>query len=91
MSIDKKILEEIRRYKNINKYILEQETPPGGELPPLPGGELPPPPGENYHHLRVERLLLHLQPNQHLSQLILKMILMWKKLEMKPKNLILPI
>ena len=45
MSIDKKILEEIRRYKNINKYILEQETPPGGELPPLPGGELPPPPG----------------------------------------------
>ena len=44
MSIDKKILEEIRRYKNINKYILEQETPPGEELPPPPGGEVAPPP-----------------------------------------------
>jgi hypothetical protein len=31
MSIDKKILEEIKRYNNINKYILEQ-----GELPPPP-------------------------------------------------------
>lgn len=28
MGIDKKILEEIHRFKNINKYILEQEAPP---------------------------------------------------------------
>jgi len=59
MGIDKKILEEIKRYKSINSYINEQELPPppGGEaLPPLPGGDAaalppaeggapPPPPG----------------------------------------------
>jgi hypothetical protein len=55
MGIDKKILEEIKRYKSINNYINEQELPPpGGEalppadpaaLPPLPGGVPPPPPG----------------------------------------------
>lgn len=33
MSIDKKILEEIHRYKSINRYITEQEA----ELPPPPG------------------------------------------------------
>jgi hypothetical protein len=55
MGIDKKILEEIKRYKSINNYINEQELPPppGGEalppadpaaLPPLPGGGVPPPP-----------------------------------------------
>jgi hypothetical protein len=33
MAIDKKILEEIKRYKSINNYILEQDA---GELPPLP-------------------------------------------------------
>jgi len=45
MKIDLKIIEEIRRYNQINSYITEQELPPppGGELPP-PGGELPPPP-----------------------------------------------
>lgn len=31
MAIDKKILEEIKRYKSINNYILEQDA---GELPP---------------------------------------------------------
>jgi hypothetical protein len=47
MKIDLKIIEEIRRYNQINNYITEQELPPppGGELPPPPGGELPPPPG----------------------------------------------
>ena len=35
MSVEKKILEEIKRYNRINNYILEQEE--GGELPPLPG------------------------------------------------------
>jgi len=37
MSIDKKILEEISKYNNINKYITEQET----DLPePIEGGDL---------------------------------------------------
>ena len=48
MAIDKKILEEINRYKSINKYILEQGelTPPAdlGATPPPVGGEVPPPP-----------------------------------------------
>jgi len=41
MSIDQKILEEIKRYNSINKYIMEQEA----ELPPAPEAELPPAPG----------------------------------------------
>lgn len=49
MAIDKKILEEIQRYRSINKYINEQAPPPPGEeLPPPPAGEpgaAPPPPG----------------------------------------------
>ena len=58
MGIDKKILEEIKRYREINNYIMEQPVPPeaealvggleppalGGEVPPPPGGEVPPPP-----------------------------------------------
>jgi hypothetical protein len=52
MAIDKKILEEIERYRSINNYIMEQVPPPpadlpalgGEELPPAPGGEVPPPP-----------------------------------------------
>ena len=34
MSVEKKLLEEIKRYKKINNYITEQD-----ELPPLPGDE----------------------------------------------------
>lgn len=35
MSIDKKILDELKRYNSINKYISEQEAPPpAGDLPP---------------------------------------------------------
>lgn len=51
MGIDKKILEEIRRYNEINNYIMEQPAPPpvdapvGGLEPPAPGGDVPPPPG----------------------------------------------
>jgi hypothetical protein len=43
MGIDKKIIEEIKRYNSINKYILEQELPepPVGDAPPLPGGDAP--------------------------------------------------
>jgi hypothetical protein len=50
MSIDEKILNEIRRYNSINNYISEQEVPPpppadpaldtaAGAIPPPPGGE----------------------------------------------------
>jgi hypothetical protein len=61
MSIDKKILNEIQRYKSINKYILEQAAEPapddlgalapeGGATPPPPPADAtatpPPPPGE---------------------------------------------
>ena len=35
MSLDKKILSEIKRYQSINKYISEQDAP----LPPIPGAE----------------------------------------------------
>ena len=52
MRIDKTIINELLRYKEINKYITEQElpTPPTGNLgttPPPPTGDLgatPPPP-----------------------------------------------
>jgi hypothetical protein len=48
--IDKKIIEEIKRYQSINNYILEQDISlppaPGDEAPPTPaaGGITPPPP-----------------------------------------------
>jgi len=51
MTIDNKILEELKRYNNINRYITEQEVPPAEDpaaaLPPPPdaGAALPPPPG----------------------------------------------
>jgi len=39
MKLDEKILEEIRRYRSINNYILEQDAPPApGDIPPPPGG-----------------------------------------------------
>jgi len=54
MKTDLKILQELRRYNEINNYINEQELPPPpGEIPPPPGeippapapaGALPPPP-----------------------------------------------
>ena len=53
MNIDQRILREIKRHREINRYIFEQELPPppaeeGGELPPPPpaeGGATPPPAG----------------------------------------------
>lgn len=57
MKIDRKILEEINRYKSINNYIMEQDAPvepdpadaplpaPDAGLPPAPGAEAPPAPG----------------------------------------------
>jgi hypothetical protein len=48
MKVDQKIIEEIYRFKNINKYINEQDAPPppgGGDVPPPPEvGDVPPPP-----------------------------------------------
>jgi hypothetical protein len=48
MAIDKKILEEIKRHNNINKYIMEQGElpPPPAEAAPAPdaGAAIPPPP-----------------------------------------------
>lgn len=53
MKTDLKIIEEIKRYREINKYITEQELPPApGDIPPVPGadaaavpgGEVPPAP-----------------------------------------------
>lgn len=54
MSIDKKIISEIERYRQINKYILEQAAPeiPEPGIPPAPGeaplpsdaAAVPPPP-----------------------------------------------
>ena len=59
MSVDKKILEELRRYNQINKYIIEQEAldvpppadvpptdPTAGDLPPADPAAVPPPPAE---------------------------------------------
>ena len=43
MSLDKKILEEIQRYKSINNYIMEQEADLGVDLPPAPGADVAPP------------------------------------------------
>lgn len=55
MGLDKKILSEIERYRQINQYITEQAVPPPpppaadpglGAVPPPPaGGAVPPPPG----------------------------------------------
>jgi len=49
MSLDKKILSEINRYKSINNYITEQEaeaTPDLGALAPEAGAAPPPPPAD---------------------------------------------
>jgi hypothetical protein len=47
MKTDLKILEELKRYNEINRYINEQELPPppAGEVPPAPDAAAPPPPG----------------------------------------------
>jgi len=42
MSLDKKILKEISRYRSINNYIMEQDAPPAdpaAALPPPPAGD----------------------------------------------------
>jgi hypothetical protein len=53
MSLDKKILEEIQRYRSINNYISEQDAIdaltaplPGDDVAPALGAETPPLPGE---------------------------------------------
>ena len=47
MNIDKKIIEELKRFNQINSYILKEQVDapaPEGELPPAPEGEVPPAP-----------------------------------------------
>jgi len=44
MSLDRKIISEIQRYKNINKYIMEQDAPPPPEDPAAGLGAIAPPP-----------------------------------------------
>ena len=49
MSLDKKILSEIQRYKSINNYIMEQDAevaPDLGALAPEAGATPPPPPAD---------------------------------------------
>ena len=49
MSLDKKILSEINRYRSINNYIMEQEAevaPDLGALAPEAGATPPPPPAD---------------------------------------------
>jgi hypothetical protein len=48
MSLDRKILNEINRYKSINNYIMEQEAvePDLGALAPEAGATPPPPPAD---------------------------------------------
>jgi len=49
MSLDKKILSEINRYRSINNYIMEQDAEVGpdlGALAPEAGATPPPPPAE---------------------------------------------
>ena len=47
MNTDERILEELKRFNNINNYITEQEVPDApppadaGAVPPPPGGEVP--------------------------------------------------
>ena len=45
MSLDRKIISEIQRYKNINKYIMEQDAPPPAD-PAADLGAVAPPPAD---------------------------------------------
>jgi molecular chaperone GrpE (heat shock protein) len=44
MSLDRKIISEIERYRNINKYIMEQDAPPPPADPAADLGAVAPPP-----------------------------------------------
>lgn len=62
MAVDKKILSEIERHRNINKYLNEQAVPPPpptpeeGTTPPLPGApEAAPTTGEQPEIIDVEK------------------------------------
>ena len=46
MSLDRKIISEIQRYKNINKYIMEQDAPPPADPAADLGAVAPPPPAD---------------------------------------------
>ena len=48
MNVEKKILEELKRFNQINSYILkeqpEEPVAPEGDIPPAPEGDIPPAP-----------------------------------------------
>lgn len=47
MAVDRKILKELEKYHQINRYLMEQDVPPGGDVPadadPLANAESPAP------------------------------------------------
>ena len=70
MSLDKKILSEINRYRSINKYIMEQDAeapldlgalaPEAGATPPPPPADVaatPPPPPTSTHTASITGLV----------------------------------
>jgi hypothetical protein len=53
MNLDRRIIEELKRFNDINKYVLNEQEPLPGDVPPPPpaggdvppaGGDVPPPP-----------------------------------------------
>lgn len=46
MNLDKKIIEELRRFNDINRYVLNEQAPMAGAVPPPVEGDVPPPPTE---------------------------------------------
>jgi len=70
MSLDKKIISEIERYRTINKYIIEQtETLPTEDLgalappPPADAGAVPPPPTEGLPVAEPEKIDVENDPD----------------------------
>ena len=43
MNLDKKIIEELRRFNDINRYVLNEQVPMAGAVPPPVEGDVPPP------------------------------------------------
>jgi 3-oxoacyl-ACP reductase-like protein len=93
MTIDKKILNEIERYRSINQYITEQAAPEPTELdalmapapgeiapPPAPGGEVP---ALKWQNLRLLMLLMTLMLKRLTKRVNLKKKLKLKKVELK--------
>ena len=75
MSVDRKILSEIERYRSINKYILEQAAEPNPDdlaaLAPDAGAAPPPPPNSKIiceFAFNAEPILVAAVPPQQVYQ-----------------------